>query len=204
METTVPENRLPIHLDTEETRIYHEVINRIQSDVWDIKLQCALLGFYRCYKDLLMFFPAGKYHHSYSGGLLNHTLEVETYCKYCVELQEVDCINTDILYSSAFWHDVGKAFVEDTSMHDTRSSEIAREWMEVCAVPPNIIDIVCSCVEAHMKLGSEHRYAESRILHAADSLSAFAELPKDVLNGTPTGEGVKLYGYGTLVRTPEA
>lgn len=203
METTIPESQLQIHPDTEEIRIYREVINHIQSDIRDIKLQCALLGFYRCHKDLLISLPAGRHHHSYPGGLLAHALEVETYCKQALELQNADCVSKDILYSAAFWHDVGKAFVTDISEHPTRSAEIAQEWMEVCDVPLEIINIICSCVRAHMRLGSEHMYAESRILHAADSLSAFAELPKDVLYGTTEGQVVTLPGYGTIVRTPE-
>ncbi len=51
--------------------------------------------------------PAGKsIHHSYAGGLIEHSLEVLSICKTFVTLYPR--INADLLYAGALLHDIGK------------------------------------------------------------------------------------------------
>jgi len=52
--------------------------------------------------------PAGKlWHHAYLGGLLEHTLSVISLAKLAIQHYQ-DSLNTDLIISAAFLHDIGK------------------------------------------------------------------------------------------------
>ncbi len=51
-------------------------------------------------------------HHAYGGGLLEHTLEVMSYCEKIYELQG-EAINRDLLITGATLHDIGKIWEYD-------------------------------------------------------------------------------------------
>ena len=66
--------------------------------------------------------PAAKfYHHSYVGGLLDHSVEV---LKICKTLQDIfPGIDKDLLYTAAILHDIGKIRAYDYDNLSTKMSE---------------------------------------------------------------------------------
>jgi 3'-5' exoribonuclease len=89
-----------------------EMVNTLQHEVSQIKNMHLrnLLSAIFADEQLLAAYatsPAGKsVHHSYVGGLLEHSLEVLSICKVFVSL--FPRINSDFLYSGALLHDIGK------------------------------------------------------------------------------------------------
>ncbi len=58
--------------------------------------------------------PAAKlWHHSYLGGLLEHTLKVVEFCEKAAALYEL--VNRDLLISGALLHDIGKIYTYSLS-----------------------------------------------------------------------------------------
>jgi len=57
----------------------------------------------------LKYAPGGKlWHHSYLGGLLEHTLKVAEFCEKAAELYEL--VDRDMLVAGALVHDIGKIY----------------------------------------------------------------------------------------------
>jgi len=57
----------------------------------------------------IKYAPGGKlWHHSYLGGLLEHTLKVVEFCEKAAELYEL--VNRDLLITGALVHDIGKIY----------------------------------------------------------------------------------------------
>jgi 3'-5' exoribonuclease len=62
-------------------------------------------------KNLFSAAPAAKaLHHSYNGGLLEHTLSVANLCNFIAEHYKTVKVNRDLLLSGALLHDFGKIF----------------------------------------------------------------------------------------------
>jgi len=59
--------------------------------------------------DKLKYAPGGKlWHHSYLGGLLEHTLKVVEFCEKAADLY--DLVDRDLLITGALLHDIGKIY----------------------------------------------------------------------------------------------
>ncbi|MDD3400215.1 MAG: HD domain-containing protein [Eubacteriales bacterium] len=64
-------------------------------------------------KDKLLLFPAAvKLHHATRGGLIHHTWSIVQLCTKIIELYP--SLNSDLLYSGAILHDIGKIKEMDT------------------------------------------------------------------------------------------
>jgi len=65
-------------------------------------------------KGKIKYAPGGKlWHHSYVGGLLEHTLKVVEFCEKAADLYEL--VNRDLLISGALVHDIGKIYTYSLS-----------------------------------------------------------------------------------------
>ena len=90
-----------------------EMYRRIKQYIGNIKdknLRCLLEEFYIKDADFVKKFKdhsaAKTVHHSFMGGLLEHTLSVVNLCDYYADNYPI--INRDLLISAALLHDIGK------------------------------------------------------------------------------------------------
>ena len=97
-------------------------LRTILNQVKDIHLTALIDGFWkdRKFMDLFKHAPAAKnFHHSYLGGLLEHTLSV---CRLAAQASDhYPSLNKDLLVTGAFLHDMGKTqeFSWDMSINYT-------------------------------------------------------------------------------------
>jgi len=141
------------------------------------------------------------YHHAYTGGLAEHTLEV---LRYLNPLTVALKPNVDVLITAAVWHDVMKIseYVWDNSLghgcwthtkngfieqigHISAGAIRFHEVAERHKVAPELGNAVVHCILAHhgrREWGSpvEPQTLEALLLHQADMLSARFGQTKEV------------------------
>ena len=143
---------------------------------------------------------AKSVHHSFSGGLLEHTLSIVKFCEYLANTYPL--LSRDLLYSAALFHDIGKtkelsAFPENDYTdegqllgHIVIGVEMIGEAVRsIEGFPEKIANELKHCVIAHhgeLEFGSPKKPAlpEAIALHYADTTDAkmqtLTELFKDV------------------------
>lgn len=136
-------------------------------------------------------------HHSYLGGLLEHTLCVLNMCKFFAKNYKM--INKDILYTSALFHDIGKMkelskfpIIEYTDSGQLLGHiMISTEWVsdkmkEIVGFPEDLANMVKHCILAHhgeLEYGSPKKpqTIEALALHFADNCDAKLRTFSDLL-----------------------
>jgi 3'-5' exoribonuclease len=87
------------------------LINRI-ADPYLSELCNRFVGQNGIYREEFLTAPAAKsMHHGYSGGLLEHSLEVAEFCLADYELLKnyrYDCLNIDVMLAASLLHDIAK------------------------------------------------------------------------------------------------
>lgn len=139
-------------------------------------------------------------HHSYLGGLLEHTLCVLNMCEFFAKQYKM--INKDILYTAALFHDVGKmnelsAFpiIEYTDPGQLLGHiVITLEWIsdkirQIVGFPDELGNMVKHCIIAHhgeLEYGSPKKpqTIEALALHFADNCDAKLRTFTDLLEGS--------------------
>ena len=154
---------------------------------------------------------AKSVHHSFSGGLLEHTLSIVRLCEYYVKSYPL--LSKDLLYSAAIFHDIGKTkelssfpendYTDDGQLlgHIVMGVEMISEGVRnIEGFPAVIASELKHCVIAHhgeLEYGSPKKpaLAEAVALHYADAtdakLQTLTELMKDQ-------EGAEWLGYQKL------
>ena len=154
---------------------------------------------------------AKSVHHSFTGGLLEHTLSIVKMCEYYVKAYPV--LNKDLLYTAAIFHDIGKTkelsdfpendYTDDGQLlgHIVMGVEMIHEGVRAIeGFPAKLASELKHCVVAHhgeLEYGSPKKPAliEAVALHYADAtdakLQTFTELLKDK-------EGTEWLGYNRL------
>ena len=142
---------------------------------------------------------AKSVHHSFAGGLLEHTLSIVKFCAYLADTYPL--LSRDLLYSAALFHDIGKtkelsAFPENDYTdagqllgHIVMGVEMIGEAVrKIEGFPEKIANELKHCVVAHhgeFEFGSPKKPAlpEAVALHYADAtdakLQTLTELFKD-------------------------
>lgn len=142
---------------------------------------------------------AKSVHHSFSGGLLEHTLSIVKLCEYYV--QAYPMLSKDLLYAAAIFHDIGKTkelsefpendYTDDGQLlgHIVMGVEMLSEGIRsIEDFPPKLASELKHCVIAHhgeLEYGSPKKPAlmEAVALHYADAtdakLQTFTEILKD-------------------------
>ena len=142
---------------------------------------------------------AKSVHHSFAGGLLEHTLSIVKFCEYLANTYPL--LSRDLLYSAALFHDIGKtkelsAFPENDYTdagqllgHIVMGVEMIGEAVrKIEGFPEKIANELKHCVVAHhgeFEFGSPKKPAipEAVALHYADAtdakLQTLTELFKD-------------------------
>jgi len=146
---------------------------------------------------------ARNMHHSYMGGLAEHTLNVTQLCDYIGGRYKF--VNRDILIASAILHDIGKIyelspFPENEYTDDGQllghivigAEMIAREADKIDGFPHQLKTALMHCVLAHhgeYEFGSPKlpKLIEAMILHSADNMDAKLKMIEEALESNTQG-----------------
>jgi 3'-5' exoribonuclease len=127
-------------------------------------------------------------HHSFAGGLLEHTLSIVKLCEYYAKTYPL--LSKDLLYAAALFHDIGKTkelssfpendYTDDGQLlgHIVMGVEMISEGVRhIEGFPAKIASELKHCVIAHhgeLEFGSPKKpaLAEAVALHYADATDA--------------------------------
>ncbi|MDR1800286.1 MAG: HD domain-containing protein [Lachnospiraceae bacterium] len=136
-------------------------------------------------------------HHSFSGGLLEHTLSIMRLCAYMTKAYPI--LNKDLLFASALCHDIGKTrelsplpendYTDEGQLigHIVIGIEMLDEAINsIPDFPPILAYEWKHCIVAHhgeFEFGSPKKPAivEAMALHLADDMDAKMQMFKEIL-----------------------
>ena len=151
-------------------------------------------------------------HHSFVGGLLEHTLSVVKLCEYYVKTYPA--LNRDLLYTAAMCHDIGKVYeLSDFPENDYTdegqllghialgSELIAERAHQIPGFPRKLENELKHCILAHhgeLEYGSPKKPAlmEAVALNMADNTDAKLETMTEILKAA--GDNPDWLGYNRL------
>ena len=151
-------------------------------------------------------------HHSFVGGLLEHTLGVVKLCAFYVE--QYPYLNRDLLLTAALFHDVGKLkeisnfpendYTDDGQLlgHIVMGSELVGfGCRHIKNFPKRLMSELQHCILAHhgeLEFGSPKRpaLAEAMALNYADNTDAKLETMREILKSA--GENKEWLGFNRL------
>ncbi len=147
---------------------------------------------------------AKSVHHSFAGGLLEHTLSVVRMCEYMANSYPV--LNRDLLYASAITHDIGKTvelsdfpdndYTDDGQLigHIVIGVEMINDAVrEIPGFPKKVAQEWKHCIVAHhgeLEYGSPKKpaLAEAVALNLADNADAKLQTLTEIFKGKDTDE----------------
>ncbi len=151
-------------------------------------------------------------HHSFVGGLLEHTLGVVKLCMFYV--QQYPFLNRDLLLTAALFHDIGKLkeisnfpendYTDDGQLlgHIVMGSELVGfGCRHIKNFPKKLMSELQHCILAHhgeLEFGSPKKpaLAEAMALNFADNTDAKLETMREVLKGA--GDNKEWLGFNRL------
>lgn len=154
---------------------------------------------------------AKSVHHSFSGGLLEHTLSIVKMCEYYVKAYPL--LSKDLLYTAAIFHDIGKTkelssfpendYTDDGQLlgHIVMGVEMISDGVRhIEGFPPKIASELKHCVIAHhgeLEYGSPKKPAlpEAVALHYADATDAKLQTLTEIFKDK---EGTEWLGFNRL------
>ena len=150
-------------------------------------------------------------HHSFSGGLLEHTLSIVKLCEYYTKAYPI--LSKDLLYTAAIFHDIGKIkelssfpendYTDDGQLlgHIVIGVEMINEGVRsIEGFPEKIASELKHCVISHhgeLEFGSPKKpaLAEAVALHYADATDAKLQTLTEIFKDK---EGTDWTGYNKL------
>lgn len=150
-------------------------------------------------------------HHSFIGGLLEHTLSVTNMCHYFAKAYPV--LNRDLLLTAAMLHDIGKVYELSPFPKNDYTDEgqllghiivgyemIGKKADKIQGFPEKLAREVKHCVLAHhgeLEYGSPKKPAlpEAFALNLADNADAKLETISELLLNTRPQDGSEWYGF---------
>lgn len=211
-----PKDYLPVS-DRNIDEMYRQLLGYIES-VGNIYLKKLLENFFVKDSDFIRAFKnhsaAKSVHHSFIGGLLEHTLSVTRLCDYYAVNYGV--INRDLLLTAAMFHDMGKVkeisafpindYTDEGNLlgHIIMGCEmIGRAAAEIPQFPDKLLIQLKHCILAHhgeLEFGSPKKPAlvEAVALYLADNTDAKLETMKELLKNSSPADGSEWLGYNRL------
>lgn len=154
---------------------------------------------------------AKSVHHSFAGGLLEHTLSIVKMCEYYVNAYPL--LSKDLLFTAAIFHDIGKTkelsgfpendYTDDGQLlgHIVMGVEMISEGVRhIEGFPPKIASELKHCVVAHhgeLEYGSPKKpaLAEAVALHYADATDAKLQTLTEIFKDK---DGTNWLGFNKL------
>lgn len=161
------------------------------------------------YSDKIELATAGKCHHNYAGGLVDHTYGVASLCTKIVNHYDSVNISKDLLLAGAILHDVGKIYdygekFNSMIKHNVSSSLILEPYLKVPKLNERDKRALHNIILTHMQGPYEENSKvaavvtlEGIILRAADTIDAFVIGASKNLNACSEG---CFYECGALPR----
>ena len=209
-----PADYLPVS-NRDRNEMYHELQAYIDS-VQNPWLSQLLKYFYVDDKEFVQAFgfssAAKMVHHSFVGGLMEHTLNVVKLCDYYTQTYEY--LNRDLLISAAIFHDMGKTkelsifptndYTDDGQLlgHIMMGAEMLHDAMKaIPEFPAKLASELKHCILAHhgeLAYGSPKKpaLAEAVALNMADNTDAKLETIKEIFENA--GDNNDWLGYNRL------
>ena len=202
----IPADYLPV---TKKNRkvMYNELLSYAGS-VKQPYLSALLKSFFVEDKEFLKVFAghsaAKTVHHSFVGGLLEHTLSVTKICDYIA--RNYPAVNRDLLITVAMLHDIGKTkelsdfpvneYTDDGQLlgHILIGAEMVHDHIkDIAGFPEKLETEIKHCILAHhgeYEYGSPKKPAiiEAMALNLADNMDAKLETMTEVLESGPVND----------------
>lgn len=165
-------------------------------------------------QEFKMHSAAKSIHHSFIGGLLEHTLSVTKLCYFYAKQYPV--LNRDLLITAAIFHDIGKVYELSKFPYNDYTDEgqllghiivgyeiIGKKIDTIEGFPDKLARELKHCILAHhgeLEYGSPKKpaLAEALALNMADNMDAKMETLTELFNNTNPPEGTDWYGYQRL------
>ena len=211
-----PKEYLPVS-DKNVDEMYEELLGFIKS-VKNPYLHELLEMFFVKDEEFIRKFKfhsaAKSVHHSFIGGLLEHTLSVTKLCDFYAGRYEV--IQRDLLLTAAMFHDIGKVkeiapfpindYTDDGNLlgHIVMGSEwISEAAKQIPEFPDRVLAQLKHCILAHhgeLEYGSPKKPAlvEAVALNLADNTDAKLETMREIFAGIQSVDGSEWIGYNRL------
>lgn len=211
-----PKEYLPVS-DKDIDEMYTQLmgyVNSVRNEYLKRLLEIFFINNTAFIKAFKQHSAAKSVHHSFMGGLLEHTLSVTKLCDYYASNYEV--INRDLLITAAMFHDVGKLkeisafpindYTDEGNLlgHIVMGSEmIGNAAKTISGFPEKLLIQLKHCILSHhgeLEYGSPKKPAliEAVALNMADNTDAKLETMKEVLKGTQPVDGNEWLGYNRL------
>ena len=208
-----PADYLPVsEFDIEE--MYRELMN-YANQVREPHLRALLKDLFVDDADFIRAFKfhsaAKTVHHSFVGGLLEHTLSVCRLCEYYTKAYPF--LNRDLLYTAAMCHDIGKVYeLSDFPENDYTdegqllghiamgSEMVGERARKISGFPKKLENELKHCILAHhgeLEYGSPKKpaLAEALALNLADNADAKMQTLTEIFKGKT---GTEWLGYNKL------
>lgn len=200
--------------------MYEELLGFISS-IENKHLKQLLSSFFIEDKDFAASFKknsaAKSVHHSFIGGLLEHTLSVTKLCNEYTKLYPI--LNRDLLITAAIFHDIGKT--KEISKFPTNDYTDEGQLLGHIVIGYQMVDDAIKkldgfpeklgnelkhCILAHhgeLEYGSPKKPAiiEAVALNFADNTDAKLETMKEILTTSTPLEGQEWLGYNRFMET---
>lgn len=204
--------------DIEE--MYSELLKRIAS-VQNQYLKKLLEMFFvedeKFVKEFKKHSAAKTIHHSFIGGLLEHTLSVTNMCEYFCKAYPI--LNHDLLVTAAMLHDIGKVYELSSFPQNDYTDNgqllghivigydiVGQKIRKIEGFPTKTARELEHCILAHhgeLEYGSPKKpaLAEAFALNLADNADAKMETLTELLMNTRPADGTEWYGYNRALDT---
>ena len=207
----IPSDYLPV--TKQNTKVMYQELMGYAGSVKNPYLSALLKSFFIVYNEFASSFvkhsAAKTVHHSFVGGLLEHTLSVTRLCGYIAE--HYPAVNRDLLITAAILHDIGKTaelsffptneYTDEGQMlgHIMIGAEMIHDRASSIEGFPAVLETELKhCILAHhgeYEYGSPKKPAiiEAIALNLADNLDAKLETMSEVLENAAGND--KWLGY---------
>ena len=201
-------------------KMYDELLHLADS-VRNSHLNQLLKSFFVRDTDFVKVFKrhsaAKSIHHSFIGGLLEHTLSVAKLCDFFAGMYPV--LNRDLLITAALFHDIGKVYELSQFPQNDYTDEgqllghivvgyeiVGKRIDEIPDFPAKMARELKHCILAHhgeLEYGSPKKpaLAEAFALNLADNADAKMETISEILLGGKPQEGTEWYRYQRMLET---
>lgn len=212
-----PSDYLPVTAKDVKT-MHHELVQYITT-IRNENLRKLAAGFFMndaaFIKEFCAHSAAKSVHHSFVGGLLEHTLSVVNMCDYFCK--QYPALNRDLLLTAAMFHDIGKtkelsSFPENDYTDEGQlvghiiigAQMVTEQIRTIPGFPKKLENELIHCILAHhgeLEYGSPKKPAliEALALNLADNADAKLETMSEILKGA--GDNMGWLGYNRFMES---
>ena len=212
-----PSDYLPVTAKDVKT-MHHELVQYITT-IRNENLRKLAAGFFMndaaFIKEFCAHSAAKSVHHSFVGGLLEHTLSVVKMCDYFCK--QYPALNRDLLLTAAMFHDIGKtkelsSFPENDYTDEGQlvghiiigAQMVTEQIRTIPGFPKKLENELIHCILAlhgELEYGSPKKPAliEALALNLADNADAKLETMSEILKGA--GDNMGWLGYNRFMES---